>query len=110
MNLQIQFIEGKLQENGFYVYDMSKILLPVVMGCLLKKRGGHPLGFKDGTPIGFEAGIHIAFKYDNYRSSEIIIVRQHDLWATGRILFHELCHAAIWLFMLPRRWNDWLDR
>jgi len=42
--------------------------------------------------------------------SDIYVVRQGDVFKTGVILVHELCHAFIWLAGMPDRWNEWVDR
>ena len=41
--------------------------------------------------------------------SDIYVVRQGDVFKTGVILVHELCHAFIWLAGLPDKWNGWID-
>jgi hypothetical protein len=91
--LSIRFVDGYAPENwGGYACDF----LIEQTGDTVPKVGGLALtGFYNAIPW--------------LRFADIYVVRQPTVWATLKVLVHELTHAAIWLLYLPAKWGKALD-
>ena len=68
---------------------------------------GHEFKVQDkmGVRLG---GIYV--RLAPFRYADIYVVRQRCFYRTLIILIHEILHAAVWIFALPKSWDDFIDQ
>ncbi len=50
------------------------------------------------------------FREDGSHISSIVVCKQEDPALTWFLVFHELLHAACWIFHLPPGFHRWIDK